>query len=101
MNWLQCPNCQRLFVQYGLKEDILERVGDTCCRHCQKSGYENPLAGSLVMPTFLKDLTNFQVKRTSGLCSICGKEAGRFLGVIAAVPPPSFIPYVINRIITP
>jgi hypothetical protein len=62
MNWLQCPNCQRLFVQYGLKEDILERVGDTCCRHCQKSGYENPLAGSLVMPTFLKDLTNFQVK---------------------------------------
>jgi hypothetical protein len=62
MNWLQCPNCQRLFVQYGLKEDILERVGETCCRHCRKSGYENPLAGSLVMPTFLKDLTNFQVK---------------------------------------
>ena len=62
MNWLQCPNCQRLFVQYGLKEDILERVGDTCCRHCLKSGYQNPLAGSLVMPTFLKDLTNFQVK---------------------------------------
>ena len=62
MNWLQCPNCQRLFVQYGLKEEILERVGKTCCRHCRKSGYENPLVGSLVMPTFLKDLTNFQVK---------------------------------------
>jgi hypothetical protein len=62
MNWLQCPNCQRLFVQYGLKEDILERVGETWCRHCLKSGYENRLAGSLVMPTFLKDLTNFQVK---------------------------------------
>jgi hypothetical protein len=62
MNWLQCPNCQRLFVQYGLKEEIVERVGNTCCRHCLKSGYENPLAGSLVMPTFLKDLTNFQVK---------------------------------------
>jgi hypothetical protein len=62
MNWLQCPNCQRLFVQYGLKEEILERVGETPCRHCLKSGYKNLLAGSLVMPTFLKDLTNFQVK---------------------------------------
>jgi hypothetical protein len=62
MNWLQCPNCQRLFVQFGLKEEILDRVGNTCCRHYEKSGYENPLAGSLVMPTFLKDLTNFQVK---------------------------------------
>jgi hypothetical protein len=62
MNWLQCPNCQRLFVQFGLKQNILHRVGRDWCRHCKKSGYKNRLAGSLVMPTFLKDLTNFQIK---------------------------------------
>ena len=62
MNWLQCPNCQRLFVEFGDKEDILERVGSENCRHCQKAGYVNRLAGSLVMPTFLKDLSNFQIK---------------------------------------
>jgi len=62
MNWLQCPNCQRLFVQFGNKQEIQDRIGETRCRHCQKCGYENYLSGSLVMPTFLKDLSNFQLK---------------------------------------
>src|SRR5207248_1446300 len=62
MNWLQCPNCQRLFVQFGGKQEILEHLGNTVCRHCKRFGHENYLAGSLVMPTFLKDLSNFQIK---------------------------------------
>lgn len=45
MNWLQCPNCQRLFVQFGRKQNILDRVGNEPCRHCRKSGYNNRLAG--------------------------------------------------------
>ena len=47
MNWLQCPNCQRLFVQFGSKQDILNRSGSEPCRHCRKSGYDNRLAGRL------------------------------------------------------
>jgi hypothetical protein len=62
MNWLQCPNCQRLFVGFGDKQQILESVGSESCRHCRKSGYDNKLVGSLVKPTFLKDLSNFQIK---------------------------------------
>jgi NAD-dependent SIR2 family protein deacetylase len=62
MNWLQCPNCQRLFVQFGSKQQILEHLGTTLCRHCERCGHENHLVGSLVMPTFLKDLSNFQIK---------------------------------------
>jgi len=62
MNWLQCPNCQRLFVEFGEKRGILERLGADECRHCKKYGHSNLLQGSLVMPTFLKDLSNFQIK---------------------------------------
>jgi hypothetical protein len=62
MNWLQCPNCQRLFVGFGEKLGILDRIGVEACRHCKKYGHTNYLQGSLVMPTFLKDLSNFQIK---------------------------------------
>lgn len=62
MNWLQCPNCQRLFVDFGEKLQMLHHVGATRCRHCERYGYANHLQGSLVMPTFLKDLSNFQIK---------------------------------------
>jgi hypothetical protein len=62
MNWLQCPNCQRLFVEFGQKMTIVEQIGRTSCRHCLRLGYQNRLQGSLVMPTFLKDLSNFQIK---------------------------------------
>jgi len=62
MNWLQCPNCQRLYVGFGRKLRILDQIGRTQCRHCAKGGLDNRLQGSLVMPTFLKDLSNFQIK---------------------------------------
>ncbi len=62
MNWLQCPNCQQLFVGFGEKLGILDRIGVEACRHCKKYGHTNFLQGSLVMPTFLKDLSNFQIK---------------------------------------
>src|SRR3984885_131424 len=90
MNWLQCPNCQRLFVEYGLKEDILERVGETCCRHCEKYGYKNPLAGSLVMPTFLKDLTNFQVKLVWQNAGVELMEAKRLVFIGYSLPNADF-----------
>jgi hypothetical protein len=79
MNWLQCPNCQRLFVHFGEKEEILNRVGSEHCRHCKKSGYNNQLAGSLVMPTFLKDLTNFQIKLVWQNASVELMEARRLV----------------------
>lgn len=62
MNWLQCPNCQRLFV--GFERKLIEpgRVHGFHCRHCRRHGHQCVLRGSLVMPTFLKDLNNFQIK---------------------------------------
>jgi len=62
MNWLQCPNCQQLFVGFDEKLVISGFRYAQKCRHCQKQGNTSYLRGSLVMPTFLKDLTNFQIK---------------------------------------
>jgi hypothetical protein len=90
MNWLQCPNCQRLFVQFGLKEDILSRVGCTLCRHCHECGYENRLAGSLVMPTFLKDLSNFQIKLVWQNAGVELMEAKRLVFIGYSLPNSDF-----------
>jgi hypothetical protein len=62
MNWLQCSNCQRLFVGFGEKVNIPIHINARTCRHCERHGHPALLQGSLVMPTFLKDLSNFQVK---------------------------------------
>ena len=90
MNWLQCPNCQRLFLQFGVKEEILERVGNARCRHCQKSGYDNLLAGSLIMPTFLKDLTNFQIKLVWQNAGVELMEARRLVFIGYSLPHADF-----------
>lgn len=62
MNWLQCSNCQRLYVGFGEKVNIPLHINQKLCRHCAAHGHNAKLQGALVMPTFLKDLTNFQIK---------------------------------------
>lgn len=62
MNWLQCTTCQRLFVAFDGKFTVIDPSRRQRCRHCEKNDLQSSLQGSLVMPTFLKDLSNFQVK---------------------------------------
>lgn len=62
MNWLQCSNCQRLFVDFNEKKIIPNFLNPGKCRHCSGYSIKARLQGSLVMPTFLKDLSNFQIK---------------------------------------
>jgi hypothetical protein len=88
MNWLQCPNCQRLFVQFGVK--ALDRLGRTPCRHCLKYGHKNHLAGSLVMPTFLKDLSNFQIKLVWQNAGVELMEAKRLVFIGYSLPHADF-----------
>lgn len=90
MNWLQCPNCQRLFVDFGLKQDILARLGQENCRHCRKVGYANLLAGSLIMPTFLKDLSNFQIKLIWQNAGVELMEAKRLVFIGYSLPNADF-----------
>ena len=67
LNWLQCPRCQRLYVKYFKKWNGGYIFEKKYCRHCEKNfgikGEEaNLLATNLIMPTFLKDLSNVQNK---------------------------------------
>jgi len=90
MNWLQCPNCQRLFVEFGEKQPILDQVGRTLCRHCDRCGHKNRLKGSLVMPTFLKDLSNFQVKLVWQNAGVELMEARRLVFIGYSLPHADF-----------
>ena len=90
MNWLQCPNCQQLFVGFDEKHNIVNHTHPQPCRHCQKQGNESLLRGSLVMPTFLKDLSNFQVKLIWQNAGVELMEARRLVFVGYSLPSADF-----------
>jgi len=90
MNLLQCPDCQRLFVGFDVKWVISNIFAPQFCRHCQKHGNTTQLRGSLVMPTFLKDLTNFQVKLIWQNAGIEIMEARRLVFIGYSLPHADF-----------
>ena len=66
MNWLHCPYCQRMFVAFFEKYSAQEIFEKRSCNYCGSENGGNPkaaiLRSNLIMPTFLKDLNNFQIK---------------------------------------
>jgi hypothetical protein len=90
MNWLQCPNCQQLFIGFDEKHNIVNFTRPQPCRHCGQQDNESLLRGSLVMPTFLKDLSNFQVKLIWQNASVELMEARRLVFVGYSLPPADF-----------
>ena len=90
MNWLQCSNCQQMFVGFDEKliTNIIENPKN--CRHCKKQGNHSLLRGSLVMPTFLKDLRNFQIKLIWQNASIELMEARRLVFIGYSLPHADF-----------
>lgn len=90
MNWLQCPNCQQLFIGFDEKHNIVNYTHPKPCRHCGDQGHESFLLGSLVMPTFLKDLSNFQVKLIWQNAGVELMEARRLVFVGYSLPSADF-----------
>jgi hypothetical protein len=90
MNWLQCSNCQQMFV--GFDEKLILRIIENpmYCRHCKKQGNRSQLRGSLVMPTFLKDLRNFQIKLVWQNAAIELMEARRLVFIGYSLPHADF-----------
>lgn len=66
LNWLQCPRCMRLYARLFHKDAIPRYGQHTSCRHCDGNFPEetgnHTLASNLIMPTFIKDLSNPQYK---------------------------------------
>jgi len=90
MNWLQCSNCQRLFVSFSEKINIPNFINVETCQHCVRYEIEAKLQGSLIMPTFLKDLTNFQIKLIWQNAAVELMEADRLVFIGYSLPHADF-----------
>jgi uncharacterized protein YbaR (Trm112 family) len=66
INWLACPNCKRIYVDYDDDIAIYELSTKCSCPQCGKrfnNDEDIPQMNSmLITPTFLKDLNNLQLK---------------------------------------
>ena len=69
MNWLLCPRCGRLYTTFYEKISIHEVLNKPKCRLCERnfSGQKTNDGGAhlisqLMMPTYIKDLNNVQLK---------------------------------------
>jgi NAD-dependent SIR2 family protein deacetylase len=95
MNWLHCPKCQRVFVKFYQKTagDIV--FHDHHCRHC-RTNYSVPnnksirLRSNLIMPTFLKDFNNFQIKLVWQNAGIEISEAEKLVFIGYSLPQADF-----------
>lgn len=64
-NWLQCPRCLRVYVEFNEKIAVNQFENKSTCRHCDVnfgSKQSHILTSNLIMPTFLKDFSNPQYK---------------------------------------
>jgi hypothetical protein len=82
--------CQQLFVGFDEKHNIVNYPNPQPCRHCEQQGNTSLLRGSLVMPTLLKDLSNFQVKLIWQNAGVDIMEARRLVFVGYSLPQADF-----------
>ena len=90
MNWLQCCSCQRLYVSFDEKVNIPNFINAKLCRHCERCGFVATLQGSLIMPTFLKDLRNFQIQLVWQNAGVELMEAERLVFIGYSFPNADF-----------
>ncbi len=94
MNWLQCTNCQRLYIKFYQKLVDYRTFGNAKCRHCNKNyngdGQSYNLESNLIMPTFLKDLNNFQIKLIWQNAGIELSEADKIVFIGYSLPEADF-----------
>jgi NAD-dependent SIR2 family protein deacetylase len=95
LNWLQCQKCQRIYVKFNQKIAMnpYADVDRPTCRHCDwnfgklKSHH---LVSNLIMPTFLKDLSNPQYKIIWQNAGIELSEAKKIVFIGYSLPQADF-----------
>ena len=104
MNWFQCPLCQRMYVRFGEEIAIMKAA---YCRHCRKN-YGMPdissikLQSNLLLPTYLKNLSNIQIKLVWQNAAIELSEAKRIVFIGYSLPSADFeIRQLLARMIRP
>ncbi len=91
MNWLSCPKCQRLYVAFYNKIAEYGIYRNKKCHHCSVNFKESKtvssvLRSNLIMPTFLKDLNNFQIKLIWQNASVELSEANKIVFIGYSLP---------------
>ncbi len=98
MNWLQCQRCQRLFITFDEKIAVEEYLTEPECRLCKRNFSNNSstqdgsalLTSQLIMPTFLKDLNNVQLKLIWHNAGIELAEASKIVFIGYSFPAADF-----------
>lgn len=104
MNWFQCPMCQRMYVRFGEEIEIMKAA---YCRHCRKNyGMSEinsiKLQSNLLLPTYLKNLSNIQIKLVWQNAAIELSEATRIVFIGYSLPAADFeIRQLLARMIRP
>lgn len=95
LNWLQCPRCHRLYVKFNYKIAMnpYNDINKPSCRHCNDNFSRHTshrLISNLIMPTFLKDLTNPQYKLIWQNAGIELSEAKKIIFIGYSLPQADF-----------
>lgn len=95
LNWLQCPKCQRIYVKFNSKIAMnpFSNLTSPSCRHCDENfgKYKSHnLISNLIMPTFIKDLSNPQYKIIWQNAGIELSEAKKIIFIGYSLPPSDF-----------
>jgi len=98
LNWLWCSNCGRILVKYGEKIALQSYLGQATCRFCATE----TLTPQILMPTFLKDTSNTQLKNVWNQAGIELSEARRIVFIGYSFPLADFeIRQLLARFIRP
>lgn len=93
MNWLLCPRCGRLYVTYNRKISIEQYLSKPICRICHNNYSTSKandggatLVGQLLMPTYIKDINNIQIKLIWQNASIELSESSKIIFIGYSFP---------------
>ncbi len=95
LNWLQCPKCHRIYVKFNEKIAMnpFANINKPSCRHCNNNFGKfksHHLNSNLIMPTFLKDLSNPQYKIIWQNAGIELSEAKKIVFIGYSLPQADF-----------
>lgn len=95
LNWLQCPRCHRIYVKFNQKIAMnpFSSIKKPSCIHCDNNfGKLNShnLNPNIIMPTFLKDLSNPQYKIIWQNAGIELSEAKKIVFIGYSLPQADF-----------
>jgi NAD-dependent SIR2 family protein deacetylase len=93
LNWLQCPRCLRVYVDFHNKIAIEQYLNPVNCRHCNNHFGEyksHELVSNLIMPTFLKNFSNPQYKLIWQNAGIELSEATKVVFIGYSLPQADF-----------